>query len=237
MPVGDQAITLQFKQVISDEVNKQVISMMNSISRAKLHGVTELVPTYASLLVYYDPRLISYQALSWQLHTLVTEQAIEPYGQREVIIPAVYGSKWGPDLEDVALYHKLTPQEVIHIHTSVQYRVYMLGFSPGFPYLGGLPSQLHTPRLSTPRAQVPAGSIGIAGSQTGMYSLATPGGWRIIAHSPLRLFEASNAEAFLLRVGDFVRFTAVSVDEYEDVRDQVLKGTYTPNIVWKVKQK
>lgn len=232
VPVGDQAISLQFTQEISLHVNDQVIKMAQWIRKLKLKGVIELVPSYTSLLIYYNPLVITYNEVIEQLHAytnidheLVTRQ------KRIITIPALYGGEYGPDLEDVAELHDLTVADVIKLHISVAYRVYMLGFSPGFPYLGGLPIALHTPRLPTPRTMIPAGSIGIAGSQTGIYSLSTPGGWRIIAHTPVPLFDLGNEkDPFLLQAGDSIRFLSVNIAEYREISEQIKQGLYTPMI-------
>ncbi len=231
-PAGDLAISLQFAQDICPQINAQVLNVAHWIRETKIRGIVELVPAYASLLVYYNPLIINYQELIEQLNTY---QAVDQlrFGQRRMVtIPALYGGEWGPDLENVAMQHGLSAEEVIRLHTSANYYVYMLGFSPGFPYLGGLPIELHTPRLATPRSLVQAGSIGIAGSQTGIYSLATPGGWRIIAHTPIPLFDLRNEnEPFFLRAGDAIRFSSVNIEEYLGIIDQIKAATYVTNMI------
>lgn len=172
-------------------------------------GLVETVPAYRSLLVSYDPLVTEEGAVRATL-----EQALEGLGAaqspdgRLVKVPVRYGGEWGPDLEDVAAHCGLTPTDVIRRHTNPTYRVAMLGFAPGFAYLFGLPPSLATPRLATPRTRVEPGSVGIAGPQTGVYALPTPGGWRIIGRTPLDLFDSLRQEPFALRAGDRVRFVA-----------------------------
>ncbi|MBO8162829.1 MAG: 5-oxoprolinase subunit PxpB [Brevibacillus sp.] len=231
LPVGDMALTVVFEQKIAENINRRVVEMASRLAKRPVKGVVEIVPAYASLTIYYDPLIISYQEMVERLHELDHMSGEYEEKQRIVTFPALYGGEQGPDLNDVADHHGLTPQQVIDLHTSALYRVYMLGFSPGFPYLGGLPRQLSTPRLDTPRLHIPAGAIGIAGSQTGIYSIDSPGGWRIIAHTPVPLFRLDEDPPFLLRVGDLVRFMPVTDEEYQEIVQQVNHGTYQPQIV------
>lgn len=243
VPVGDQAVSVQFEQVISLEIHRQVIHLADSLRTAHIAGVVELVPAYASLLVYYDPLIVTYDDIVERIGTFGDMHTVGDMARRTVIIPALYGGEVGPDLEDVACLHGLSAEEVIRLHSLPTYHVYMLGFSPGFPYLGGLLEALHTPRLSTPRPAVAAGSIGIAGSQTGIYSLPTPGGWRIIGRTPLPLFDFSRHlgfdddktgtdSPFLLHVGDMLRFAPVTEHQYEAIQNLVRAGTYVPQIMY-----
>lgn len=218
VPVGDSAVSVRLPQVISPEVNNFVTQLARNLTALKINGIMEFVPCYASLMIYYNPLQISYQQVVEIVHQQKLAVTTKQGKQRLITFPARYGGKYGPDLEGVAQFHGLTVQEVICLHSTAVYRVYMLGFSPGFPYLGGLPQQLATPRLETPRADTPAGSIGIAGEQTGIYSLSTPGGWRIIAHTPVALFDSDNPEApFLLRAGDLIKFQPVTQAEYKEI--------------------
>ncbi|MGE5701762.1 MAG: 5-oxoprolinase subunit PxpB [Clostridia bacterium] len=219
LPAGDKAILVQFDQEISVRVNNQVSALAKTLVQLGLSGVEELVPAYASLLIYYNPLRISYARLVHTVQTLCTQETtVEQTEPRTVVIPACYGGECGPDLADVADYHGITQEEVVRIHSSAVYRVYMLGFSPGFPYLGGLSTQIATPRLSSPRLKVSSGSIGIAGAQTGIYPLSSPGGWRLIARTPLRLFDLSNShKPFLLQAGDQLQFVPVSLEKFKEL--------------------
>jgi len=205
--------------------------MASQLERLAIKGIVEIVPAYASLTIYYNPLDVSYQEIVRVVQQLRDAAPSSRRWERTVTIPALYGGEHGPDLTEVARYHQLSEQEVIRLHAAPRYRVYMLGFSPGFPYLGGLPEVLATPRLETPRLRIPAGSIGIAGAQTGIYSVDSPGGWRIIAHTPVPLFRLDDNPPFLLRVGDWLRFQPITREQYEAIARQVKAGTYQPEIV------
>jgi inhibitor of KinA len=186
------------------------------------------VPAYSSLLVYYDPLVTTFQGMSdavLEIESGLDEQPSEP--PRAVHIPTLYGGKYGPDLKSVADHAGLTEAETVTAHSGTDYLVYMLGFSPGFPYLGGLSGGLATPRLETPRSEIPAGSVGIAESQTGVYPVASPGGWRLIGRTPLKLFDAHNEPPSLLKAGDVVRFMPLSTErELLEIGDLVKAGEY-----------
>ncbi|MEF8943264.1 MAG: 5-oxoprolinase subunit PxpB, partial [Desulfohalobiaceae bacterium] len=190
------------------------------LEQQALPGVVEIVPAYCSFLILFEPATLDPDRLKAQIEELFQE--IEDSGEEEpgasghvVEIPIRYGGDFGPDLESVAEHNGLTPEEVIRIHSSGTYPVYMLGFAPGFPYLGGLDERIATPRLDTPRSHVPAGSVGIAGSQTGIYPLASPGGWRLIGRTPLTLFDPEAEDPVpYYRPGDSLRFVAVSEEEF-----------------------
>jgi len=207
LPAGDTALLVEFANDISEPVNRQVQALAHALAPARLPGLGEAIPAYRSLLVYYDPLQLSFTDVQEQVAALAarSETITLPEPVRKEI-PVVYGGECGPDIEFVAQHNGLSVEQAIRLHASATYRVYMLGFSPGFAYLGGLPDALATPRLPTPRTRVPAGSVGIAGQQTGIYPLATPGGWRIIGRTPLRLFDPAQDPPTLLQAGDLVRF-------------------------------
>ena len=228
LPAGDQALLIELGDTIDPETNRRVRYLMLAIENAGLAGVIDLVPTYRSLLVYYDPMTISASELEGnvkQLEQNLDHQALEK--PRTIHVPTLYGGEYGPDLEFVARNAGLSAQEVISIHSGTGYLVYMMGFSPGFPYLGGLSERLTTPRLETPRAEIPAGSVGIAESQTGVYPVASPGGWRLIGQTPLKMFDPNAEPPALLSVGDYLRFVPIATeDEYLDIRRRVESGQY-----------
>lgn len=228
LPAGDQAMVVELGNAIRSEINRKVRNLMLAIEKAGIAGVFDLVPTYRSILVYYNPLVISYpelQARLAQLERSADEQALEK--PRIVHIPTLYGGEYGPDLEFVAQHTKLTPQEVVKLHSGTDYLVYMMGFSPGFPYLGGMSERLTTPRLPTPRTEIPAGSVGIAERQTGVYPVATPGGWRLIGRTPLKLFDPNREPPSLLGAGDYVRFVPLGSEaEYLDIKRRVESGEY-----------
>ena len=211
-PVGETAFTVEFGSVVALTLNRQVHALDAALHTDPISGMLETVPTYRSLLVMYDPRRITAERM---LHTLTERahtqaQPLTAASHRRINVPVHYGGEWGPDLADVAAHCGLTPAQVIEMHSTATYHVAMLGFAPGFCYLLGLPEALATPRLATPRLRVPPGSIGIAGAQTGMYALETPGGWRIIGRTQRTLFDPQRENPFAIQSGDEVTFETVT---------------------------
>lgn len=216
-PCGDSALMLELGDCVSETVHRRVKGMEQAIRRAALPGVLELVPTYTMVCVHYDPCVLSYAALEAQLRRISPLEMDASHTGRLVMIPVCYGGEYGPDLETVAKHSGLTPEEVIARHTAPEYLVYMLGFLPGFAYLGGLDEAIACPRLETPRTRIPAGSVGIAGMQTGIYPLASPGGWQLIGRTPESLFSlAEGQESFLLHSGDRVKFQAILPEQFRE---------------------
>lgn len=212
---GDLALVVEFGDEISEEVNRRVHALAYALEKNPVPGLGEAVPTYRSLLVHYDPLRLSCDEAKALVTDLLQKCEEIPLPEPEVIgVPVVYGSEFGPDIEFVAEHNSLSVEEVIGLHSGATYTVYMLGFSPGFTYLGGLPEVLATPRLPTPRKLVPAGAVGIAGQQTGIYPIATPGGWRLIGRTLLKLFDPNRDPPVLLRPGDRVHFVPISEGEY-----------------------
>ena len=209
-PAGDSALLIELDCEITLEVNARVHALDRQMQKSPFKGVREWVPAYTSLLVHYDPLVTKYHEIEdWVLSCFENSsiETIKP--EKEIIIPIHYGGEIGPDLENVAAYHQISPEEVIRKHSEVVYRVGMMGFTPGFAYLMGLDTAIATPRKDTPRMEVPAGSVGIAGGQTGIYPLVSPGGWQIIGRTEKRLFDPTAAPYFLLSPGDLVRFVPV----------------------------
>ena len=214
IPVGETAFTVEYGNIVDATLNAKVHALDIYLQAYPLEGITETVPSYRSLLVMYDPARVNTFELQKVLLNAAKENAGEITNLRNVPenhiieIPVRYGDEWGPDIADVASHNNLSIEKVIHTHTEPTYQVAMLGFAPGFTYLLGLPPELHTPRLQTPRVHVPPGSVGIAGSQTGLYALDTPGGWRIIGRTTLTLFDPERDPPFLLSAGDRIQFKA-----------------------------
>ena len=226
-PMGDKSVLIEFEEVISPEVNKKVRLFSKAIEAAQLNAVQEVIPAYRSILVYYDPFLVTFDELcdqilriKNQIHHFVLPKA------RLFYVPVCYGGEMGPDLTEVAKYAGLTEEEVIAIHSGTTYVVYMIGFLPGFPYLGGVPREIAVPRLSEPRTKVPAGSVGIAGDQTGIYPIESPGGWRIIGRTPIRLYIPEQTPPVLLAPGDLVKFFPISLDDFQEIREKVEQNAY-----------
>lgn len=225
---GDSCIVVEFGDEINPELNRMVRFMFLSLNRAGIQGITELIPTYRSLYVQYDPLEISLEELKRRLKKVVQKfDEVELPPLRVVDVPTVYGGRYGPDLEFVAEYNGLTKEEVVEIHTSSSYLVYMIGFTPGFAYLGGVSKRIATPRLETPRLKVPAGSVGLAGEQTGVYPVESPGGWRLIGCTPIRIFDPGRDPPVVLQpTSDYVRFIRISEEEFRRIREQVKAGQY-----------
>jgi KipI family sensor histidine kinase inhibitor len=214
--VGDSAILIELGSEIDADISSSVYGLAGAVTAAAIPGVIEMIPTYRSLLVSYDPLVARYREMEEQLGAIVSdaESCDDDIPEPEIIeIPVVYGGEEGPDIKTVADHAWLSVHDVIKLHSGIDYRVYMIGFAPGFPYLGGLDRRIATPRLKTPRVSVPAGSVGIAESQTGVYPNASPGGWQIIGRTNMRLFNVESSSPSLITPGSLVRF--VPVDSHE----------------------
>lgn len=218
-PAGDNAVLAVFEQRIAPEIGDQVTNLRVALDQLRQQdpscGLRETVPAYASLLVYYDPLVLSYDETTALMAQAADAQKGENVGEAGSLIeiPVCYGGDCGPDLAFVAEHAGLSEEEVIAIHSGQDYRIYMLGFMPGFPYLGGLDPRIHTPRLTSPRTKIPAGSVGIGGEQTGIYPIASPGGWQLIGRTPLRLFDPTSGQ-FPYAAGDRIRFVPISAEEF-----------------------
>ena len=221
-------MVVEFGAEIDPDLNSLVHRTTAAIERAQLDGVIELVPTYRSLMLHYDPSLTRPDTLQQAILSLDVDDSGEATDQRIVEIPALYGGEYGPDIGFVAENAGMSESEVIEIHSGTDYLVYAMGFSPGFPYLGGLDPRLNTPRLTTPRTLIPGGSVGIAETQTGAYPVASPGGWQLIGRTPLRLFDPDSDPPAVINAGDRVRFVPLpDEDAYAEVERQVQDGGYT----------
>ena len=216
-PMGDRAVLVKFGDAIDLGINRKVHALCRAINETKIYGTEECVPAYASLLVYYNPLKTSYERIVFQLKDL--EPKLDEIGAkiegRKIVVPTIYGEEFGPDLHSVAALHNITEEEVIHIHSETTYTVFMIGFIEGFPYMGKVPDTIAAPRLETPRLKIPTGSVGIAGNQTGIYPVESPGGWRIIGRTPLRLFDAFAEQPTLFQPGGSVKFKPITVEEFK----------------------
>jgi inhibitor of KinA len=222
--LGDRAILIQIGSTIDEATHRHVRAAYARLRERPIAGVVDLVPAYASVAVHYDPAQLDdgrsgdnsgpYARLCARLAEVLARLDVEQLpAPRQIEIAVAYGGEFGPDLEDVARHHQLSVDEVVRIHSSGDYLVYMIGFAPGFPYLGGLDPRLATARRAVPRTMVPAGSVGIGGDQTGVYPIASPGGWHLIGRTPRRLFVAGREPPTLLHAGDRVRFRPISASE------------------------
>ena len=225
-PLGDRCLLIHLGSTIDEATHRRVRAVCDRLDTHPVSGTIELVPAFASVAVHFDPARVPdnaaggaaspYARFAAAVETALAHLDDQRLGEpRTVQVPVCYGGAFGPDLEDVAQRHELSPDEVVRLHSEATYSVYMLGFAPGFAYLGGMPAEIATPRRDQPRTAVPGGSVGIGGSQTGIYPLVSPGGWNLIGRTPLRLFTAGRKPPTLLDVGDRVCFRAITPNEFE----------------------
>jgi KipI family sensor histidine kinase inhibitor len=224
LPCGDAALVLQIGDKIDAEANACVIALADELTARALPGVLEIVPTYRSLLVRYNPGQIRGGDLEQRLLQAFEHPANVSDQGRLWIVPCLYGGEVGQDLDELAAMKGLASEEVIALHSGAEYRIYMIGFAPGFAYLGGLPEILHTPRLLKPRQNIPAGAIGIGGQQGNINSVAGPSGWRFIGWTPVKSFDPERAEPFLFRAGDRIRFRPIGEEESRDLLARAAAG-------------
>ncbi|MDK8182330.1 5-oxoprolinase subunit PxpB [Paenibacillus sp. UMB4589-SE434] len=216
-PLGDAAIVVEFDSIIGPASHEMVRLLSTYLDTHPFKGMVEYVPAFTTVTVFYNPLVLRYaeaqaklEEAVWQAKGIQLEQTA-----RIVEIPVCYGGEYGPDLEDIARHNQLTADEVVHIHSSAEYLVYMIGFAPGFPYLGGMSERIAAPRRPSPRLVIPVGTVGIAGMQTGVYPIGTPGGWQLIGRTPEPLFRPDMKPPTLLRAGDKVRFLPITEKEFE----------------------
>ena len=230
--MGDSALMVIAGDSISLEINEKVRSMTALIKTQEWPGIREIVPTYTSFVIHFDPILFSMEGLKECVQGIWSSDfTLKESSARTVLIPTRYGSEYGPDLRSVSELTNLSIEEIITIHSTTEYLVYALGFSPGFPYLGGLNSKIHCPRLESPRISVPQGSVAIADSQTGVYPVESPGGWRLIGRTPLSMFDPNRPDPSLVIPGDYIRFLPIDSDEeYLEICEMSANGDYEVQI-------
>lgn len=215
---GDKSIVVEFGDIIDEEINRKVINLMKSIEKSSLSDyIYEMIPTYRSLMIIYNPLKIAFNNLINTVKDMESNlEILEKHEKNIVKVPVLYGSDFGPDIETVAKHNGLKIEDVIKLHSEAEYLVYMLGFTPGFTYLGGMNNKLETPRLANPRVKIPEGSVGIAGKQTGVYPIESPGGWQLIGRTPIKLYDPKRENPILLKAGDYVKFIPITKDEFNN---------------------
>ncbi|MFK7732986.1 MAG: 5-oxoprolinase subunit PxpB [Pseudomonadales bacterium] len=224
IPVGDSALLIEFENRIDPDINAQVLRLKQRLDASHLQGIIEVVPSYRSLLIQYSCITTSLERLSEKVATLIDETGAEQSDSNCWRVPVLYGGEAGCDLDDVARLHEMSTADVIRLHGEAVFRVYMLGFAPGWCYLGGLPESLHTPRLKSPRLQVPKGCISIGGQQGMIGALAMPSGWRLLGQTPVRSYDPNRQPPFIIEAGDEVQFYPVDSNEYLRLEQAAEKG-------------
>jgi len=228
-PLGCSAVTIYFGDTISVERNDFIHYFSNFLRVNSEKLWIDIVPTYHSLTVYYEPTEISYDVAVDRLKQLYISHI--SYYQTKITkklykIPVLYGDEYGPDIQRIAEMNSISIEEVISLHSSQKYRIYMIGFLPGFPYLGELHPSLYTPRLSIPRRSVPEGSVGIGGNQTGVYPISSPGGWNLIGRSPIKIFDIRLENPIKLEAGHYLQFNSIHKEEFDDIYHKSMLGNY-----------
>jgi KipI family sensor histidine kinase inhibitor len=233
LPCGDSALTVEFGDTVDPDLNARVLALDTALAANPPPGIGEAIPTYRALYVQYDPVAIRFAELAARLRALAVACKSRSEPQRRWRVPVVYGGEYGCDLEEVARYHHLSPQEVIARHVAAEYRVYMIGFMPGYAYLGGLDPSIATPRRNDPRLETPAGAVMIGGIQAGIQCLAAPSGWHVLGRTPFRNFHPGRVPIFLLTPGDAVRFVQVPAREWPALDSAAERGETVVELIEK----
>ncbi|MCR8660139.1 5-oxoprolinase subunit PxpB [Paenibacillus endoradicis] len=231
LPLGEKAVIIRLGHEINEQTHYKVMSLLQYLEGESLHAVIEYVPAYCSITIHYNPIIMKITSLSNVSISRAMQRQLEHYIElfdtreseanlsehRVIEIPVCYGGTYGPDLSEVARYNDMTMDDVVQIHSGKSYLVHMLGFAPGFPYLGGMDKRIATPRKAIPSTRIIEGSVGIAGEQTGIYPVATPGGWRIIGRTPLRMFNPLDKVPTLVQAGDWIKFIPITVEQFRQI--------------------
>lgn len=238
IPAGDRAMVVEYGKVIDEAVNERVHALAAQIRTGRVCGVTETIPTFRSLMICYDPLKISFDELKKNVSRLAELPVGEQQRSKRILkIPCCYGARFGVDLKDMEEYTGLDRDEIIAIHSSVDYKIYMMGFLPGFVYLGGMDKRIEVPRLRTPRVKIQPGAVGIGGSQTGVYPIASPGGWRLMGGTPVDFYDPDREEPVLCKAGEYIRFVPITINDYYDIRRMIVKGEYQMEVIEEVGDK
>lgn len=227
LTAGDASLLVEFGKEINPDINRKIAATVQLMREQHIEGVVDVIPSFCALLINYDPRVIGYEEIKGRIKDLLKVE-IKAGDERKKIfeIPVCYGGEFGPDIATIAEHAGLTEQEVIDIHSSRDYLIYMLGFLPGFCYLGGLDERIFTPRLASPRLKIEAGSVGIGGSQTGIYPLDSPGGWQLMGKTPVKTYDPDREVPILVEAGDYIRFVPIDEEEFNRIKELVDRNEY-----------
>lgn len=232
LAAGDSSLLIEFGKIISPDINRKIAAAVRLIKARQTPGVVDMIPAFCSLLINYDPGVISYEEIRERMKTILKIDVKADAARKRIYeIPVCYGGKFGQDLDNIAQHAGMSPEEVIQIHSSRDYLIYMLGFLPGFCYLGGLDERIHTPRLADPRLKIRAGSVGIGGSQTGIYPLDSPGGWQLIGMTPVKTYDPQREVPILMEAGDYIRFIPIDKNEFYCIKELVQSRQYECSIL------
>ncbi|MBE5924957.1 MAG: 5-oxoprolinase subunit PxpB [Lachnospiraceae bacterium] len=233
LPAGDEALIVEFGMEIDDEINRKVQRLADFIRSQNISGIRELLPTFRSLMIFYNSNVISYKKLIGEIKHFKNDKDEGVAEKKKILcVPCCYGSDYGPDLKEMSSRLGMSTEEIIKLHSQSDYKIYMLGFLPGFTYLGGLDKRIHMPRLDTPRTSIPAGSVGIGGNQTGVYPVASPGGWWLIGNTPIEFYNPQREMPVLCNAGEYIRFIPISISDYESIQKDVKDNKYNPEYVY-----
>lgn len=228
-PAGDQALVVEFGKNIDEETNDKVHALSDYLKEHHIKGIRETLPTYRSLMVFYDSSEVDFFKLSKVIwHYKPFKNKNDKKIRRKLLVPCCYGGNYGPDLKEMSNILGMGQEEIIRIHEKADYKIYMLGFLPGFVYLGGLDEKISVPRLDTPRISIPARSVGIGGNQTGVYPISSPGGWRLIGSTPLDFYNPKNEPPILCSAGEYIGFVSINETEYDAIRNDIASGAFRP---------
>lgn len=227
LTAGDASLLVEFGKEINPEINRKIAATVQLMREQHIEGVVDVIPAFCSLLINYDPRVIGYEEIKSRIKDLLRLEIKAANEKKKIFeIPVCYGGEFGPDIATIAENAGLTEQEVIEIHSSRDYLIYMLGFLPGFCYLGGLDERIFTPRLASPRIKIDAGSVGIGGSQTGIYPLDSPGGWQLMGKTPVKTYDPDRDVPILVEAGDYIRFVPINEEEFYRIKELVDRNEY-----------
>ena len=224
---GDSSLLIVFGNEVSPDINKKISAVVSLFRSQQIKGVVDLIPSYCALLINYNPAVTTFSEIKKRAEQILSMD-VKTSDEKKVIveIPVCYGGDYGPDIQNIADNAGLTIQEVIDLHSSRDYLIYMLGFLPGFCYLGGLDERIHTPRLANPRLKIREGSVGIGGASTGIYPMDSPGGWQLMGMTPVKTFDADREVPILLEAGQYIRFIPITEEEFIEIRKKVEAGEY-----------